>query len=217
VPGNTTLRSQRTVTIVNSNSTGTFFFRFPLKERSMRFLARHDGVGEKVTLPLLRKSSGYTHAGRGPAPGGGFQKRMRCLCRGGVGWRSLCPASFPPLWFGTHAAPANSPEPGRPVTHASSPFSRIRTPARAKQQYYVALGLEQINLFAFPQPQPVSRGLNYRSSPGPQKRWLPMILVRWPRTQGTDDKPRQPASQGTGARATSIQGAQHRGRVRLPV
>jgi hypothetical protein len=71
VPGNTTLRSQRTVTIVNSNSTGTFFFRFLLKERSMRFLARHDGVGEKVTLPLLRKSSGHPHAGRGPAPGGG--------------------------------------------------------------------------------------------------------------------------------------------------
>jgi hypothetical protein len=37
----------------------------------MRFLARHDGVGEKVTLPLLRKSSGHPHAGRGPAPGGG--------------------------------------------------------------------------------------------------------------------------------------------------
>jgi hypothetical protein len=92
-----------------------FFFRFPLKERSMRFLARHDGVGEKVTLPLLRKSSGHTHAGRGPAPGGGggFQKRMRCLCRGGVGWGGArsAPPPFPP--FGLARTPHRQTPPSQ--------------------------------------------------------------------------------------------------------
>jgi hypothetical protein len=138
--GNTPLMSQRTTAIVSSNS-------FSLRERSKRFFSaawRSGGESDATPAPEIQRS----HTCR---------SRPRARARRWLPKADAVPVAQPRT--GEQTPPGQG---GQSRTHRLLGYGHRRVPSSSTTCRSIS---SRLIFSLFPQPRPVSRGLNYRSRP----------------------------------------------------